>query len=99
MHEQKKQKGKNMKQLVQSIILAGVFAMAAQADQENAQSTEKSAAEQHAEAIARQTQRWMEETKNGAPSKERMEQIIVENRKIIQKIWENERRRQMERNG
>ena len=41
----------------------------------------------------------MEETKNGAPSKERMEQIIAENRKIIQKIWENERRRQMERNG
>ncbi len=88
-----------MKNLVKSIALAGVFAMAANADQEQTQPIQKSAAEQHDEAIARQTQRWMEETKNGAPSKERMEQIIAENRKIIQKIWEKERHQQMDRNS
>lgn len=88
-----------MKNLLKSIALASIFAMAANAEQENTKSTPKSAAEQHREAIDRQTQRWMEETKNGTPSHERMEQIIAENRKIIQKIWEEEHARQMDRNG
>ena len=88
-----------MKTLIKSIALAGIFAMAANAEQENSQPSQKSASELHKEAIARQTQRWMEETKNGAPSQERMEQIIAENRKIIQKIWEEERSKQMDRNG
>ncbi|MBO7258170.1 MAG: hypothetical protein J6V11_04440 [Alphaproteobacteria bacterium] len=82
-----------MKNLIKSIALVGMFAMTAQAE-ENVQATEKSAAEQHKEAIAAQTQRWIEETRNGVPSKERMEEIIASNRRIIQEIWEKEAKRQ-----
>ena len=82
-----------MKNLIKSIALAGVFAMATQAE-ENTRPAEKSAAEQHMEAIAAQTARWIEETRNGAPSKERMEEIIASNRRIIQEIWEKEAERQ-----
>lgn len=82
-----------MKNVLKSIVLAGVFAMVAQAE-ENTQPTEKSAAEQHKEAIASQTERWIEETRNGVPSKERMEEIIAANRRIIQEIWEKEAERQ-----
>ena len=82
-----------MKNLIKSIALVGMFAMTTQAE-ENVQATEKSAAEQHQEAIAAQTQRWIEETRNGVPSKERMEEIIASNRRIIQEIWEKEAERQ-----
>ncbi len=82
-----------MKNVLKSIVLVGVFAMVAQA-KENSQPAQKSAAEQHKEAIAAQTERWMKETKNGAPSKERMEEIIAANRRIIQEIWEKEAERQ-----
>ena len=64
------------------MALVGMFAMTTQAE-ENVQATEKSAAEQHQEAIAAQTQRWIEETRNGVPSKERMDEIIASNVKAI----------------
>lgn len=79
-----------MTNLMKSIALAGVFAMTTAAEQ----APQKSAVERHNEAIAAQTQRWIDETKNGVPSKERMEQIIASNRQIITKIWEEEANRQ-----
>ena len=87
-----------MKNLMKSIALATVFSMVASGEQ-NTQHPQKSAAEQHKEAIAEQTRRWIEETKNGTPSQERIEQIIAENRQKIEKIWEAERANQMGRNG
>lgn len=81
-----------MSNIIKSIALAGVFAMAAQAE-ENTQQSQKSAAEQHKEAIEAQTHRWIEETRNGVPSQERIEEIVAANRRIIQEIWKKEAER------
>ena len=67
--------------------------MVANAEQTE-QQAQKSAIEQHNEAIAAQTRRWMEATTNGAPSEAYMQELIAANRRIIQEIWKKEAERQ-----
>ena len=81
-----------MKNVLKSIALAAVLGVAAANEQE--QPAQKSAAEQHKEAIEAQMQRWLEVTKEGVPSQQRMEELIAANRRIIQEIWSKEAERQ-----
>lgn len=82
-----------MKNMIKSIALASIFTMVANAEHAE-QQPQKSAMEQHEEAIEAQTKRWMEATKDGVPSQERMAEIIASNRRIIQDIWAKEAERQ-----
>ena len=84
----KTRKGKTMKNVLKSIAFAAVLGIAAANEQ--AQPVQKSAAEQHKEAIEAQMQRWLEATKNGTPSQERIEELVAANRRIIQEIWSKE---------
>lgn len=86
-----------MKNTMKMIGLVAVLGSTVFADQQNTE--QKSATEKHKEAIAEQTQRWILETKEGAPSQERMEQIIAENRQKIEKIWVAEQVKQKGRAG
>ncbi|MBR5129850.1 MAG: hypothetical protein IKV03_01310 [Alphaproteobacteria bacterium] len=81
-----------MKNIFKSLALAAVLGVAAANEQE--QQSQKSAIEQHNEAIEAQTQRWIDETKMGVPSQERIEELVAANRRIIQEIWEKEAERQ-----
>ena len=81
-----------MKNVLKSIAFAAVLGVAAANEQE--QPVQKSAAEQHKDAIEAQMQRWLEATKDGTPSQERMEELIAANRRIIQDIWAKEAERQ-----
>lgn len=81
-----------MKNILKSIALATILGVAAANEQE--QPAQKSAAEQHRDAIEAQTQRWVEATKDGTPSQERIEELVAANRRIIQEIWSKEAERQ-----
>lgn len=80
-----------MKNILKSIALASILGIATATEQE--QPTQKSAAEQHKDAIEAQMQRWLEATKNGTPSQERIEELVAANRRIIQDIWSKEAER------
>ena len=81
-----------MKNVLKSIAFAAILGVAAANEQE--QPAQKSAAEQHKEAIEAQMQRWIEATKDGTPSQERMDELVAANRRIIQEIWSKEAERQ-----